>query len=322
MCRLSIIVPFLGNDQFFEDTLVSVLQNRPARCEVMVVHRGRYDDPYELQDEVTFVQVGENFGMVEAINAGIKAAEGEIVHLIQPGVLADDGWIHAAVNRFHDPAIAAVAPLVLDAADSRRVAVAGIRFARGGRRVIHGAGMKRSKAKRLLRSEVVGPALMAAFYRRSAVMALGGLCADSGPWYADVDLGLSLRHLGFRCELEPESVMTTLDAKSAPPSNFEPARCAERVFWRHWRQNGGAAALLAHAAHVTATLLVRPHRPETYGQLAGRMVARLERSTYRQHQARLQRACETEAATGQSPSEADDPAVIFDMSEYRRRSAA
>ena len=55
MFSLSIIVPFTGQTESFETTLASVLQNRPARAEVIVAHAGRYDDPWGLKDEVQFV---------------------------------------------------------------------------------------------------------------------------------------------------------------------------------------------------------------------------------------------------------------------------
>ena len=56
MQRLSIIVPLMGNLQRFEETLVSVLENRPERSEVVVVTNRPYDDPYALRGEVAFVE--------------------------------------------------------------------------------------------------------------------------------------------------------------------------------------------------------------------------------------------------------------------------
>jgi len=199
---------------------------------------------------------------------------------------------------------------------------AGVRYTLGGRRVLSGSGQSLAKAARTLRREIVGPPLMAAFYRRSVVKALGGLCPKAGVWHADIDLALSMRRLGFRCELEPGSIMATLNAGFVPPVGFETARCAERVFWRNWRQCGGTLALLAHAAHVTGTVCTRPHRVEAYTQLAGRFLAGFERSAFRQHQKRLQRAVATCAESGEVPGEEDDTAAIFSLSKHYRRTAA
>ena len=56
MPRLSIVIPVLGDPQQLDDTLLSVLENRPARCEIVVVHNRPYHDPYHLCEEVRFIQ--------------------------------------------------------------------------------------------------------------------------------------------------------------------------------------------------------------------------------------------------------------------------
>jgi hypothetical protein len=82
VARLSIIIPVLGNLKRLEDTLVSVLENRPANCQVVVVLNQPYDDPYDLKAEVTFVQAVAGAGLVESVNRGLEAAEAPIVHLL------------------------------------------------------------------------------------------------------------------------------------------------------------------------------------------------------------------------------------------------
>ena len=52
MPRLSIIIPALGNSARLESTLVSVLENRPLDCDIIVVHTGEYNDPYDLAGEI------------------------------------------------------------------------------------------------------------------------------------------------------------------------------------------------------------------------------------------------------------------------------
>ena len=55
MPRLTILIADTGGAGPLEATLASVLQFRPASCEVVVVHRGKYDDPYGLSSEVHFI---------------------------------------------------------------------------------------------------------------------------------------------------------------------------------------------------------------------------------------------------------------------------
>jgi GT2 family glycosyltransferase len=323
VCRLSIIIPLLDDNQAFEDTLVSVLQNRPSDCEVRVVHRGAYDDPYSLGDEVAFVPVDLNADVIAASNAGMRAARGEIIHLMQPGVLAEESWTTAAVDRFAAGRVAAVSPLVLLASARERIVAAGLRYSLGGRRIVNGAGVRLARAKRVLRRKIVAPTLMAAFYRREAVMRLGGLCPKAGAWHADLDLGLSLRSLGYRCELEAESVLSAVAAEQEPRFDFRFGRASERLFWRYWRQSGPALSLIAHGGHVTSSMLRRMHRVEAYLQLLGRLAAALERSDYRQHERLLQRA---EAECSESNviplDDEEGTAQIFSLADYSRRAAA
>src|SRR6185369_14934077 len=44
VARLTIILPALGSATQLEETLVSVLQNRPDDSDLLVVHPGTYDD--------------------------------------------------------------------------------------------------------------------------------------------------------------------------------------------------------------------------------------------------------------------------------------
>ena len=71
MPRLSIVIPVLGDSQQLDDTLVSVLENRPANCEILVVHNEPYHDPYHLSDEVQFVEAQCGASMVACIEARI-----------------------------------------------------------------------------------------------------------------------------------------------------------------------------------------------------------------------------------------------------------
>jgi hypothetical protein len=83
--RLSIVIPCLGGAAEFDGTLVSVLQNRPADCEVLVVHTAAYDDPYQLGEEVQFLRASSR-SLVELINSACQHATGEIVHLVGCGL--------------------------------------------------------------------------------------------------------------------------------------------------------------------------------------------------------------------------------------------
>jgi hypothetical protein len=311
VCQLSIIVPLLNDPQPFEDTLVSVLENRPAGCEVLVVHPGDYEDPYGLSDEVTFIPVAPTANVIAMVNAAAQAAAGRVLHLLQPGVLAEDGWTDAAVLRFRDSEIAAVAPLVLDARDPNRVLAAGLRYSSAGRVIVQGMGTRLSRAARTLRSDITGPSRLAAFYRRSVFMALEGFCPQAGLWFADIDLGLCIRRLGFACELECQSTVTGFEEDIAAPLNFLTGRQSERLFRQHYRHSAGTLSLPAHVAGIISAVLMRPHQATTYTHLAGRLSALFATSGHRELRRRLQRAGQSygsSCSSNQTDEEDEQPA--------------
>ena len=55
MTHLSIIIPAAGPQVSIDDTLLSVLENRPEDCEVILAHPEGYVDPYDLADEVQMI---------------------------------------------------------------------------------------------------------------------------------------------------------------------------------------------------------------------------------------------------------------------------
>src|SRR5215469_5135348 len=146
--RLSIIIPTLGNWEVLENTLVSVLQNRPSLSEVVVVHNSHYEDPYDLKDEVRFVEAPSGSRLVDLINAGLAAARSELIHVLACGAVVDDGceWLP------------------------------------GGRERAHVSG--RSSSDLETNGRWTGPDTVVAFYRRSALGEVGTFDATLSPTFA------------------------------------------------------------------------------------------------------------------------------------------
>ncbi len=100
MTRLSILIPCIQEAGCFEATLASVLRNRPEECEVLVVQSRSYDDPYDLKDEVRFVQAPADGTLVDLVNFGINAAVGDIVHLLSCDTEVSEGWTRTGITAF------------------------------------------------------------------------------------------------------------------------------------------------------------------------------------------------------------------------------
>ncbi|MBL8827861.1 MAG: hypothetical protein JNM18_12870 [Planctomycetaceae bacterium] len=262
----------MDSTTLLEEGLVSVLQHRPADCEVIVVIRGDYDDPYNLRDEdVRFVNAGEASDWLSLVNRGLAVAAGDVVHLLACGAEVQEAWADRALAHFEDAQVAAVAPLVLTAGDTERVLAAGVQVHRSG------AGSARHMGQRLAAvpqtsQPTLGPSASAAFYRTEALSAVGDqLDAFVGPALADVDLALRLQTEGYHAVFEPTSqIVLPKETLPTEPAGRERACHQERLFWRHLSSNGRAAQLAMHFLAVLGESLWGIATLRVHQTLAGR----------------------------------------------------
>lgn len=271
MPRLSILIPALGKLEPLETSLVSLLENRPADCEIVAVLDHDYADPYDLKDEVRFVAASRRAGLVEAVNLGLAACRSNVVHLLAAGASVSEGWAEPALAHFGDPRIAAVAPLVLDPA-SGLVVTAGLEYHPAGRRVDRAAG----RPADVPAARVLGASAQAAFYRASALGPPGQAFDEQvGEALADVDLALRLKEAGYLAVFEPLSRIHHQPTASAS-AVLDGARQAERLFWRHVGARGWAGALASHAALVAAEFASGLGRGGALARLSGRLLGSCE----------------------------------------------
>lgn len=310
MARLSIVIPVLGGLEGLEETLVSVLENRPADCQVVVVHNRPYDDPYDLKDEVCFVAAPPRCRLAAALNLGLAASRAPIVHVVACGVEVSQGWTDAVVPLFDDPAVGAVAPLVLDKCDPQRVVTAGVDY--------HGDGALRSlsQGKLLVAAarrnvEPSGPDALAGFYRTSAIEAAGCFSDAVAERLTTIDAALAMRRIGFRCVRQTQC-WTFADPRAL--RRLGALRCgiaAERFFWRWAPATGWLGALLGHMLLLIGQIVQCPIRPSRIVELAGRMLGTLSIFSHRGHWRLLREAAETSSTVApheQTPTGANPAA--------------
>jgi hypothetical protein len=257
-----------------ESSLVSILQNRPADCEIVVVHDEGYDDPYDLADEVRFVAAPAECGELARLTRGLNVCQAPVLHVLRSGAEVTEGWTAPALAHFSDPSVAAVAPLLLDR-DGTHVAAAGLEYRRSGARVARDRG-KPLSAVAGDSATILGPTFGAAFYRLSALKLLRDAFSPAlGSELCDVDVALRLSRAGYRAVLEPLSrVVASEEQWRASP--LSDAWLAERVFWRHAKELGLARSAIGHAAVLAAELTLVVTRPLQAGRIIGRLAGCLE----------------------------------------------
>lgn len=286
MPRLSIVIPCLGGAAEFDGTLVSVLQNRPLDCEVLVLHTERYNDPYALQGEVRFIEA-HNQTLTGLLNAALDVAVGEVLHIVGCGLETTEGWTAPALTHFDDPDVAAVSPVVLSGKD-QSVLAAGVRWSLGGARQIISDPRIAAPGSGRLRAKVLGPTLAAAFYRRDVLVAIGGFENALGDELADVAAALDLQSLGRLSVCEPASRLVQVHpSASVSAHGFASGRAAERLFWRHAGNGGVALALGLHPFSIGREAFGQAPSASMLTSLMGRAAAWFEFGAVRSHEQRL-----------------------------------
>jgi hypothetical protein len=263
----------MGKIESLEGTLVSVLENRPADCEILVALSAPYADPYDLQGEVRFVESRPTDSVVTSIRRASSETRAPFVHLLASGCRVWEGWADKALARFGDRTVGSVAPLVVQLDQPERIFAAGVGYKVSGKRFRVGAGATQLAPDAA--SAMVGPCLAAAFYRKSAFDLVGGLAPQLGAAQADVDLAFALRQVGFTIVVEPQSrVFADRDIEPAA-APFQQALADERLFWRNLPRQGRLAAIGAHLGLVAAEVACSFPRPRMLAQMAGRVRALL-----------------------------------------------
>lgn len=274
MPRLSIVIPCQTCDERFENTLASVLQNRPQESEVIAVFSGTYEDPYELGDEVRFLEVSPNASLLDLINVGVDQSQADVVNLLGCGVEVEEGWADAPLRRFSRPSVGSVAPVLVSRRSADGRVVAGIQYGRGGTRQVCRVRPDRV-AKRT--PHILGPSLQAAFYHRDSLRQIGGMDSRVGEELADIDAAISLKSAGLESVCEPESRVFMESDAPAMPRHFGIGANHEQLFWKHAGEYGLPLSLCAHAMVVTGEVLQSVVKPSMLGYLFGRMYGMVSR---------------------------------------------
>ncbi len=277
----SVVIPSYNGRHLLATCLAGVARHRPRDIpvEVIVADDGSTDDtPGWLADahpDVRLVRLEQNAGFCGAANAGISAARGEYVQLLNNDTEVTAGWIEAGLAPFADPGVGSVAPLVLVRSDPARVDSAGDSYSAFGWPTKRGHGQPAARWAGHPPGRVFGASGSSAFYRAEALRAVGGFDPTFGSYYEDVDLAFRLRWAGYECEFAPGCrILHDLSASydhASPALQRRMARNAEILFWSNLPGPWLVAAILPHAAFTIAQGLWRMargrHRPFLRGKL-------------------------------------------------------
>ena len=212
MPRLSLIVPFQSDSQALENTLVSVLEHRSPHDELLIVHRGEYQDPYGLQgNEATLVETPASTSLAEQLNIAVQAAKGDVLQVVLPGTVLEPDWCVDALAAFDELDVDMIALGVL---------------ASGSSALRYGFESDLIPQRRVTSeaAKIAGPLLGGTMIRRSAIQCLGGWNTKIPGDLIDFELCLMARSLGMQVGVVEGSSVTCDESRAMVLSHYELGR--------------------------------------------------------------------------------------------------
>lgn len=211
---------------------------------------------------VQLIRLSKPSGFCTAINAGLRLAQAPIVQVLNDDTEVQQDWWKAPLQRFQEcEQLGSVAPLVLNWKNPKIIDSAGDGYDPGGYAFSYGKG-KRIASEWLVSREVFSAPGSAAFYRKGALIDVGGFPEEFTAYFDDIEVGFKLRKAGYTCWYEPQSkVLHHGSASHGKRPNRklteQLARNEERVFLRHHSAVHSWKCWSRHAAVLGAKAIRR-----------------------------------------------------------------
>lgn len=208
---LSVVIPNWNGKHFLQVCLDALARQTYPHIEIIIADNASQDGSQQFildnYPAVRLIQLPENRGFTGACNAGIKAARGEFIALLNNDTEVDAGWAAAVVDgfgRFPDAGIIASKMLLFDRRD--HIHTAGDFFTVDGRAGNRGVWQK--DEGQFDREEYVFSACGgSSVYRRVMLNQVGLLDDDFFFSLEDIDLSWRGQLTGWRCLYTPAAIV-------------------------------------------------------------------------------------------------------------------
>ncbi len=209
--KISVVIPNWNGEKFLRGCLQSLREQTFRDFEVILVDNASTDGSLAIVEkefpEVKVIGLRRNLGLTGGANAGIKAAGGEVIALLNNDAEAHPRWLEAlwsALERHPEAGMAASKILLYD----RREVInsAGDFYRIDG--IPGNRGVWEKDEGQYDREEYVfGACGGAAAYRKAMLEDIGLFDEDMFMYCEDVDLAWRAQIAGYRCIYTPEAVV-------------------------------------------------------------------------------------------------------------------
>jgi GT2 family glycosyltransferase len=207
---VSVVIPTWNGAHFLPTCLDSIRRQTLRAFETIVVDNGSTDDTGEVlaaYPEVQVVRLPQNVGFAPGVNAGIEAARGATIVLLNNDTEAEPRWLAALTEALHSAPDVGMATSKLRLFDRRDVLhTTGDTVDLAGRAANRGV-WEPDTGQWDDKLDVFGASGAAAAYKRQLFESVGMFEAAFGSYLEDVDLAWRARLAGWRCVYAPDAVV-------------------------------------------------------------------------------------------------------------------
>ncbi len=232
------------------------------KAEIIVVDDASTDETVNWLStnapDVRMLENPHNYGFAKTANAGLSAAVGEWVALVNNDIVVEPDWLSAARRHFENPQVATVASRIMSTRTPGLIEEAGDEYTTVGipyKPGRHGGTDTIPSPRRCFAA--CGASV---FYRREALADIGIFYEPLNAYYEDVELGFRLNLGGWDCLYEGDSVCHHLGSATYGSGSFRQkfntARNAEIVYFTCMP---GWLVLRYLPARLLATVLLTGH---------------------------------------------------------------
>ncbi|MDO4488886.1 MAG: glycosyltransferase family 2 protein [Eubacteriales bacterium] len=218
MARVTVIIPNYNGLRFLDPCMTALSEQSYRDFCVLIVDNGSTDGSveklheYEDRGLARVIFLPENTGFSGAVNAGIEAADSELIVLLNNDTKADKDYLKAMVSVFDSDSngnVGAVSPLMINMQDSSLIDSAGDGYSILGWAFQRGVGRNVELPKFSKRTPVYSACAGAAMYSKRALdeikKADGWFDPMHFAYLEDVDVSWRLRINGYGIYFEPAS---------------------------------------------------------------------------------------------------------------------
>jgi GT2 family glycosyltransferase len=199
---ISVVIPNYNGGAFLEGCLSSLLRQTYTRIEIVVVDNASADASIEIilrvAPQAALLRKERNLGFAGGANAGIRAAHGEWIAVLNNDTEVAPDWLAECVHAMErHPEAAYLACRILNFNERDRIFSAGDCLLRAGIGYRRGQDLKDRQEYRQ-ETEIFAASGCAALYRKCVLDEANGYDERFFAYLEDVDLALRLQAAGYR----------------------------------------------------------------------------------------------------------------------------